>query len=234
MGVKLPKPLYKARIIERSNRFVLKCHCCQTEKIRNIYLADTGRLPDIIKPDRQILYHPTNKKARKTEGTAVLAKVQDELVSINSHRANQVAGWGIKHDSFSELKNWQLEKSEHKWNESRFDFLLTNEKQKMLLEVKSVTLVRDKQACFPDAVTSRGKRHVEELIKWRKSPRRKSAILFLMSRNDAEKFRPCADIDPDFTSTLHKARNKGVKIIAYNSKVTLRNIEPADTVKQNW
>lgn len=234
MGLKLPKPLYKARIIERTNRFVLKCQCCKTKSVRKIYLADTGRLPDIIKPDRKILYHPADKSDRKTDGTAVLANIQGKLISINSHRANESAAWGIKHDSFSELKSWQLERREFKWNKSRFDFLLTRADEKMLLEVKSVTLVRNNQACFPDAVTSRGKRHLEELIAWQKYSSKKSAVLFLVSRNDAEKFRPCSDIDPDFTEMLHKARNRGVEILAYTSNITLNAIEPDAAIEQNW
>ena len=234
MGIKLPKPLYKARIIERTNRFVLKSYCCKTSSVRRIYLADTGRLPDIIKPERKILYHPADKPDRKTAGTALLADIHGELVSINSHRANKVAAWGIKNNCFAGLNSWQLKQNEFNWNNSRFDFLLSQGDKKLLLEVKSVTLVRNNQACFPDAVTSRGRRHLEELIAWQKSSDQESMVLFLVSRNDAEKFRPCAEIDPKFARALHKARKQGVKIKVYTSSVTLNAIEPAVEIEQNW
>jgi len=228
--LKLPAPLYKAEIIERKNRFVLICHCCKTRSRRRIYLADTGRLPDIIVPGRRILYHPSDDRSRSTAGTAVLARLGKELVSINSHRANQVAELAIEKGGFPLLENWKLEQSEFSWHNSRFDFLLSRGEKKLMMEVKSVTLVREGVACFPDAVTERGKKHVEELIDWQRGERKRSLMLFLLGRGDGEKFRVCREIDPDFARAVEKAMNEGVMVRALKSSVSISSIKPGPEI----
>ncbi|SDL06464.1 sugar fermentation stimulation protein [Halarsenatibacter silvermanii] len=181
----------------------------------------------------------------------MLAAVGDTLVSINSHRANRVAELGLRTGAFSQLEEWQLQKSEFSWGSSRFDFLLKrkemikevekddeNQKEKgenrLLLEVKSVTWVREEIACFPDAVTSRGRRHVEELIRWQQETGGRAMVLFLLGRNDAASFRPCREIDPDFADSLKSARDAGVIISAYRSRVSLSGIRPGEKLPVNW
>ena len=205
---------------------MLICHCCKTDSQRRIYLADTGRLPDIIVPGRKILYHPSDDNSRSTDGTVVLARVGEELVSLNSHRANDVAELAITDDIFPPLENWSLEKREYSWHDSRFDFLLSRGEEKLMVEVKSVTLVREGVACFPDAVTERGRRHVEELIDWQRKEKRKAMILFLLSREDAESFRVCREIDPDFARSVDRAHSSGVMVRAFKSRVSYNAIEP--------
>ncbi len=156
----------------------------------------------------------------------MLARTGKELVSINSHRANQVAELAIEKESFPLLENWKLEQSEFSWHNSRFDFLLSRGVKKLMMEVKSVTLVREGVACFPDAVTERGKRHVEELIDWQRKEGRRSLILFMLSRGDGEKLRVCREIDPDFARAIERALNEGVMVRAFKSNVSLSSIEP--------
>ncbi len=181
----------------------------------------------------------------------MLASVDGTLVSINSHRANRVVELGLKTGAFNQLEDWQLQKSEFSWGSSRFDFLLkrkgmkteveeddVNQKEdgenQLLLEVKSVTWVREDIACFPDAVTSRGRRHVEELIRWQQETGGRAMVLFLLGRDDAASFRPCREIDPDFADSLKAARDAGVIISAYSSRVSLSGIRPGKQVPVNW
>jgi len=235
LSIKLPEPLYLAELISRPNRFVLECFCEVTEKKRRIYLADPGRMPNIMVEGRKILYQPDFSNAsRKTEGSAVLAKMGNKvLVSLNSHLANKVAASALERGLIKELKGFEIKKSEYSWGNSRLDFLLQGGK-KYLLEVKSVTLVEKGQACFPDAVTRRGKRHLEELMEWQKKKDNLAGVLFLITRNDAEKFRPCENIDPEFSKTLAEAREQGVEIMVYDCKVDKKTIELNRAITQNW
>ncbi len=199
--------------------------------MRKIYLADSGRLPLIVKQGRTIFYKPAGRKDRKTTGTAVLARSSGELISINSHRANDVVFQGMKNDEFPELIPWNIEQREYSWQNSRFDFLLEKSGEKLLLEVKSVTLVQNSTAYFPDAPTERGRRHVRELIEWSSENNKKGMILFLLGRNDADIFTPCKEIDPDFASVLSRAARENVKILAYRSRINLRHIRPGNRIK---
>ena len=234
--IKLPKPLYPAKLLERPNRFVIKCCCQKTETVRKIYLADPGRLPLIMQQGREIYYQPDfDNDSRSTEGTAVLARMDDgTYVSLNSHLANEIAEAGINAGHFKEISNRKILKREFTRGSSRFDFLLENRQDRYLLEVKSVTLVDNGKACFPDSVTDRGRRHVEELIDWQRETGNPAGILFLITRNDAISFRPCQEIDPDFAAVLKKARNSGIEVLVYGCEVDRKLIRPAGRIEQVW
>ena len=234
--INLPENLYQAEMLERPNRFVINCYCRVTESIRKIYLADPGRLPLIMQPGREIYYQPDfNNKERSTEGSAVLARMGDgTYVSLNSHLANRVVEAGIKAGHFKEIYDREILKREYTRGSSRFDFLLEGRQDNYLLEVKSVTLVEEGAACFPDAVTARGKRHVEELIDWQEETGNPAGVLFLITRNDALSFRPCREIDPEFAAALEEARSRGIEIMVYGCEVERKFIRPADSVEQVW
>ncbi len=103
-----------------------------------------------------------------------------------------------------------------------------------LLEVKSVNLVDDGQACFPDAPTKRGVRHLEELIKWKDVTGNLAGVLFIVQQEQAELFKPCEEIDPDFAETLDKAREAGIDIFVYDTNVDLNKIMLNQRIEQNW
>lgn len=108
--------------------------------------------------------------------------------------------------------------------DGRLDFLLRNNSQSCLLEVKSVTLVRRRRALFPDAPTPRGRRHLAELVN-AKEQGQQAAIIFVAQRSDAKSFSPHDEIDSDFGQALRKAQRRGVAIHAYNCLVSLDRLE---------
>ena len=110
-------------------------------------------------------------------------------------------------------------------NNTRFDFLLQNNKEKCFLEVKNVTLVREKKmAEFPDAVTSRGTKHLNELCNAKKKGYQ-SYILYLIQREDCDSFKIAKDIDKKYKTAFDKALKSGVKILCYDCKLSNEEIK---------
>lgn len=234
--LELPQNLQVAQMISRPNRFVLKCRT--EEGFINLYLPDPGRLPLIIKKDRIVYYLPTNDNNRKTKGSVVLVKLDDDnFVSMNSHLANDLAELGLNNEYFKEFKGYNIEKREFGWSNSRLDFLLKNKednRKKLLLEVKSVNLVDEGTACFPDAPTKRGTRHLNELIKWNNNKDKRAGVLFIIQQENANSFRPCREIDPEFALVLNKARDKGIIVAVYDTLIDLHKIKLNCSVFQIW
>ncbi|MFW6382134.1 MAG: DNA/RNA nuclease SfsA [Bacillota bacterium] len=233
--LKYPDNLLKARIISRPNRFVLICEDEEKAELK-LHLPDPGRLPLIIKEGRDIFYKPTDKPKRKTAGSVILVRLDNGVfVSMNSHLANDLAEVGLNNRFFNELADYKIERREFSWGNSRFDFLLNHRAGgEYLLEVKSVNLVDQVQACFPDAPTKRGVRHIKELIKWKQDTGNSAGVLFIVQQEQAEFFRPCQEIDPDFAEALDQARAKGIDIFVYDTKVDINKIMLNQRIEQNW
>ena len=233
--ISFPDNLLQAIIISRPNRFVLVCEDESGNRIK-LHLPDPGRLPLIIKEGRVVYYKPTNNPERKTAGSVILVKLDnDEFVSMNSHLANDLAEVGLENEFFDGLSDYSINRREYTWGNSRFDFLLNAaDGDEYLLEVKSVNLVDDGQACFPDAPTKRGVRHLEELIKWKDVTGNLAGVLFIVQQEQAELFKPCEEIDPDFAETLDKAREAGIDIFVYDTNVDLNKIMLNQRIEQNW
>ena len=129
-----------------------------------------------------------SSETRKTDYNLAIVDFNGTLVSIDSNLPNQIVRESIERGEIEEFKGLTIEKPEYTVDVSRIDFLLSGNSDKVLLEVKSCTLVRKKDALFPDAPTKRGSRHLQTLIKWLR--RGRSAIFILIQRGDAEKFIP--------------------------------------------
>lgn len=231
--------LLRGNFQERPNRFtvIFNSHG-KTEKA---HLRDPGRLKELLIPNVSLLLRPAqNQRHRKTRYD-VMAVWKDRWAVINSGLHSDLAAALIETDLIHEFSNYQVQKREYTYGKSRLDFLLSTKdsllstkdslltnrestpdrENKMLLEVKGCTLVEDGLAMFPDAPTTRGKRHVEELIQ-AKEEGLDAAILFLILRDDAVKFTPNWNTDPDFSEALTRANEKGVKIIVYSFKNSLK------------
>ena len=107
---------------------------------------------------------------------------------------------------------------EYNYGHTRFDFFLSNKKERCLLEVKSTTLIEEGVAKFPDAVTERGRRHVNDLMKAREEGYR-ACVLFIVQRADAHTFAPCDEVDPEFGNALKNAAANRVEVYAYKMDI---------------
>jgi sugar fermentation stimulation protein A len=132
---------------------------------------------------------------------------------------NKLVLEALRNGDIEELGEYSIIKPEYGYGHNRFDFFLANKRESCFLEVKSATLVKDSVALFPDAVTERGKRHVNDLVKAKKEGYR-ACVLFVVQRTDARAFAPSDETDPEFGKALRNAALEGVEIYAYKMEVS--------------
>jgi len=162
---------------------------------------------------------------RKLKYGLEIIKSRNNLVGVNTHMANKIAHHGLKNNLIKELKNNENIKPEVFFNkETRFDFLIEKNKQKIFMEVKNVTLFRNKNTAeFPDAITSRGSKHLLTLIDAIKQGY-KSYLLFLVQIENMEYFRIAKDIDSEYYNNYLIAKKAGVNFLAYRCKINSKEI----------
>ena len=230
--------LIKAKFIERPNRFItiIEINGFQHKS----HLADPGRLKELLIPGVDLLVRKIEKsKNRKTKFSTIMVNHNGQLISLVSTLPNKFVKIKLVRKKIPFLKNYKLVRPEIPLRKHRFDFLLKDEHgEDFILEVKSVTLVKNKIAMFPDAVTLRGKNHVK-LLTQLVIENKKAGILFVCQRPDAISFQPMWNRDPKFCHALQNAYNLGVKIwcITLNiteNEITYHNQIPIQFNKYNF
>lgn len=202
--------LSEGRFLERPNRFVVRCEV----KGRDVsaFLPNPGRLQELLLPGRTMLLTETGPSAdRKYRYTAVAVLREGHPIMLHTHRTNDVAQHLLKQRLVPGLEGAEIVRREVSVGRSRFDFLLRQDGNPLYLEVKSCTLVGKELAMFPDAVTARGARHLEELATLADQGHQ-CAVLFVVHWPFATLFMPDYHTDPVFTATLLTVREK-VRII---------------------
>lgn len=220
--VPISGPLFEARFVQRLNRFLLQVRLSDTSHLTQAHIADPGRLRELLLPEKRVWLRAAAKPGRKTEWTAVLAETPDgeSLVSLDTTLPNRLIGAALKDGAMEELCEWAYERAEFPLGRSRLDFLLSRgEGDRLALEVKSVTLVEDGVAFFPDAVTERGARHLRELAEISEWEGWAAAVLFVLQRSDAREIRAARSIDRRFAEALEEARDAGVRVLGRRCQV---------------
>ncbi len=193
-----------ATYLRRPNRFTLICRL--GDRTVKAFLPNPGRLWELLLPGA-VVYLENASGEGKMPYTAVAIEREGHPVMVHTHRTNDLASRLIEKRLIPGLEEATIIRREVPHGRSRFDFLLRSRHQEIFLEVKSCTLFSKKIAMFPDAVTSRGKRHIEELTALTKG-KRTGAILFLVFWPQAEIFLPEYHTDLEFARTLLKARKR--------------------------
>jgi sugar fermentation stimulation protein A len=212
--------LIQAKLISRPNRFlgIVNLNGVETE----CYIPNPGRMHEFMLPDTNVYLIPRAHKNRKTKYDLTIIKYKDTLVSIDSRVPNYLLREAIEQHKLPEFKDYSVERTEPKFQDSRLDLKLNNSVNTMLLEAKSCTLVENGIAFFPDSPTKRGTRHMNTLKKALEQGR--AAACFIIQRNDAIEWRPNKKMDPNFTYAIKQAVEKGVEVYAYTCKITLDDI----------
>ena len=226
-------PLLEARFVERPNRFLVIAEPVGGGGPHEAHLPDPGRLRELLVPGRSIWLQSAASAARRTKWSAVLVQAPqgDGLISLDTTLPNRLIGRALSVDAISELRGWKLDRSEVTMGRSRFDFLLSREDgRQLVLEVKSVTLVEEGVALFPDAVTERGARHVRELGELAGKDGWEAAVLFVLQRADARSISAAREIDPRFSDALAQARKAGVRVLGRRCRVTLDGVSLGEPV----
>lgn len=225
--MRFPK-LIPARFIKRHNRFSAGVQL-ETGKLANVYVPTTGRLTGVLRPGCQVWLEPTKNPLRKTRFTMVLAQLENGgLCSTNAHLANHIFNEALKEGELSGFP-YRIIDREVTYGDSRLDFRLSDGDKVCWVEVKSVTFAEEGIGRFPDAPTPRGRRHLGELARLATRGDRASAV-FIAQREDALKFAPFEDIDPDFAEILRQINDVGVEIHAYRCKVSTEQIKIAEEI----
>ena len=171
-------------------------------------------------------FSKSDKPNRKLKYTLEIIEIKKNMVGINTLLTNKIVLEALNYKKINSLAKFNNIKTEVKFSDdTRFDFLLLNNKEKCFLEVKNVTLMREKKiAEFPDAITSRGTKHLNELCKAIKKGYQ-SYILYLIQREDCNFFKIAKDIDEEYKIAFDKALKNGVKILCYDCKLNNEEIK---------
>lgn len=216
MRMPLSHRLIEAEFVERPNRFLSRVRI--NGEVHDSHVPDPGRLKELLFPGARVLVEPKPGTHRKTNYATVMVYAGQELISINSQLPNAFTRYCLDHSAIPAFVGWQIKKQEYTLGRSRFDFLLEKDGLEKLVEVKSATLVEEGVVRFPDAVTSRGRRHVLHLAD-SITPQRSAAVLFIVQRSDAVSFEPHWERDPEFAEALRDSVSRGVELIIYTTQM---------------
>ncbi len=190
----------KAEFVARLNRFVIECRL--DGRMTRCHLPNPGRLWELLLPGRTVYLVRSSKEGeRRTDFTCVAVEREGHPVMLHTHHTNTAARWLIESGSIPGLERFSVVRPEVAIGKSRFDFLLSNGREELVLEVKSCTLFSGDIAMFPDAVTTRGRKHLEALADLSRRGRR-TGVLFVVHSPRARYFMPEYHTDPLFSQTL--------------------------------
>lgn len=225
----MPKPLIGARFLRRLNRFAILVRL-QNGKTTVAHLPNSGRLNEVLKSGNRFWLVRLKSEKRRTDFDAVLAQDGRTLVSVDARLPPKLLLEGVELGIVSELGKIVALKKEVPINSRRLDLKLVNDaSQVWWVETKSVTLVIDGIAMFPDAPTLRGQEHLKLLAELARKGENAS-VVFVVQRNDAKLFAPNELADQKFAQILREVANLGVKVFAYKCQITLNSLKISERI----
>jgi len=218
--MKFTNSLIKGKLIKRYKRFFTDIEA--NNKTLIAHCPNTGSMMGLLDKGNDVWVTKHTDPKRKLKFTLEMIKVKKRIIGVNTHRANRIVEHALNNKLIDEFKSIKNIKAEFKYSDdTRFDFLC----DKKILEVKNVTLLRDDNfAEFPDAVTSRGSKHLKMLINSIKKGY-KPYVLFLTQIQDINKFRIAKDIDANYFKDYIEAKKAGVNFIAYRCYLSSKEIK---------
>ena len=216
--------------IKRYKRFFVDIQI--ENKVITAHCPNTGSMKGLLKEGNKVWLSKSNNPDRKLKYTLQIIEDNSSKVGVNTHLTNKIVLDAFKNNLIKEFDKDITIKPEVKFGDNtRFDFLITKKKYKAFVEVKNVTLVRKpKIAEFPDAITSRGAKHIEELIKASKKGY-EVYIAFIIQREDCNQLAIASDIDPEYSELLSKAVKKKLNILCYDCKFSSKGIKLNKKIK---
>ena len=217
------KSLIKGKLIKRYKRFFADVKL--NKEIVTAHCPNTGSMKGLLDEGNEVYLLPNNDPKRKLKYGLEIIKSRKNLVGVNTHMANRIVEHGLKNNLIKELKNNDIIKPEVFFNkETRFDFLLEKKTQKTFVEVKNVTLFRNKDTAeFPDAPTTRGIKHLLTLIDAIKKSY-KTYLIFLVQIQNMKYFKIAKDIDEQYYKNYILAKKAGVNFLAYSCDISSKKI----------
>ena len=216
--------LISGLFVKRYKRFFVDIKI--NNQIITAHCPNTGSMYGLLKRGNKVWVSESNNPNRKLKYTLEIIEDKKAKVGVNTHSTNKIVHHALKNNLIKELKNSIEIKPETKFGKNtRFDFLVINKDFKAFIEVKNVTLSREKKkAEFPDAITSRGLKHINELINASKKGY-KIFILYLIQREDCNYFSIAKDIDAEYAKALSKAVKNNLNLLCYDCKFSSKGIK---------
>ena len=224
--MKFTNTLIKGKLIKRYKRFFADIEV--NNKTITSHCPNTGSMMGLLDKGNKVWLTKHNDPKRKLKFTLEMIKVKKRTIGVNTHRANRIVEHALENKLITEFNTIKNIKPEFKYSDdTRFDFLCDNK----ILEVKNVTLLRNANiAEFPDAITSRGSKHLRRLIDSIKKGY-KPYVLFLTQIQGINKFRIAKDIDSNYFKDYIEAKKAGVNFLAYRCILSSKEIKIEKKIK---
>ena len=214
----ISQPLYRGKLIRRYKRFLADIELTSGEVV-TAHSANTGSMRGCSTPGSMVLLSRSDNPKRKLKYTWELIEVNHRWICINTAVPNRLVEEAVENDHIPSLQGYSQIRREVRYAEnSRIDLLLERPGAHCYVEVKNVTLMENGTALFPDAVTTRGQKHLRDLMQMVDEGHR-SIIFFVVNRSDTSRFSPADDIDPVYGKLLREAVAHGVEALAYQTRI---------------
>ncbi|MBQ7283827.1 MAG: DNA/RNA nuclease SfsA [Oscillospiraceae bacterium] len=212
--------IFSAKFLSRPNRFIANIEIDGKTEVAHV--KNTGRCKELLVEGATVFVQQSDNPNRKTKYDLISVLKGDRMINMDSQIPNKVFGQWAKDSGF--FGDLTLMKPEKTYGNSRFDYYLETENDKIFVEVKGVTLENDGVVLFPDAPTERGVKHINELCQCVKDGY-KAYIFFIIQMDNVKYFTPNRQTHPVFADALKTAAENGVGVYALDCKVTENSIE---------
>ena len=210
-----------ATLVRRYKRFLADVLLEDGSQV-TVHCPNPGSMTGTQAPGSAVRCSTHDNPKRKLRHTLEMIRVGRVWVGLHAAKANSIAALALESTAYAPFAGYRtIDREVSVEQGSRFDFRLSGHAERpepCWVEVKSVTLCEAGRARFPDAVTTRGRRHLEHLMMRREGGER-AALVYVVQRADAESVAPAEDIDPEYAKTLREAARAGVEIHALSARV---------------
>jgi sugar fermentation stimulation protein A len=220
--VEFKKKLVHGRLIKRYKRFLADVRLDDGTEV-TAHCTNSGTMKSCLEEGAEVWLTPVDDPKRKTRFTWEMIRIGVDWVGINTSNPNVLAFEWVSQGLIPGLEGLTALKREVKWQDSRFDLYGEGPSGSCFIEVKNVTMKEGDRALFPDAVTERGRKHLNTLIRVKKSGMR-ALMLYVVQRVDVKLFSPAREIDPQYGKALDEAVRQGVEIMVVQAKVSPEGI----------
>ncbi len=224
--------LIKGNLTKRYKRFLADIILEDGQEI-TAHVPNSGAMTSCIEENCPVWVSFHDNPKRKLKYTLELTKMGEHLICTNTGVANKIAIEAIENGTIKELQGYTSLKPEQKYGQnSRIDILLENENKKCYVEIKSVSLKLEDSLAFPDAVTTRGTKHLNELRDMVKEGHR-AVMLYIIQRTDKANFRIANEIDKKYYEAFKEVTKEGVEVLVYQSNINHQEINIDNKVEMN-
>ncbi len=215
--------LIHGKLIKRYKRFLADIILDDGEEI-TAHVPNSGAMTSCIEENCDVWVSFHDNPKRKLKYALELTKINENLICTNTGVANKIGIEAIKNGTIKELQGYTSLKPEQKYGQnSRIDILLENAVEKCFVEIKSVSLKQNDTLAFPDAVTTRGQKHLKELEDMVKQGHR-AVMLYIIQRDDELDFTIAKNIDKKYYELLLEVMKNGVEVLVYQSNISEKEI----------